>query len=91
MNAEDVLKLEEKWRETKKDVIVDNLEKYLIEKKPECEKFKAKIDFLMDITGDKEQTVYAWINRSRKNVKVPFLKLCKIASALGVEVNKLLY
>ena len=44
----------------------------------------------MDISGAKKHTVYAWVNRSRENVKVPFLKLCEIAKALDVDVDILL-
>ena len=90
MRADDVLMLELKWKNTNKDTIVDNLYEYLIRYNPECKKFDVKIKTLMEISGDKENTVYAWINRSRRKVKIPFLKLCKIASALNVSVEDML-
>ena len=90
MRADDVLMLEERWKNTNKDTIVDNMEKYLIRFNPECKKYNTKIKTLMEISGEKEQTVYAWINRSRKEVKIPFLKLCKIASALNIGVEDIL-
>ena len=36
------------------------------------------------------QTVYAWMNKSRNNVKVPLIKLCMIANELDVDVLELL-
>ena len=45
-----------------------------------------KVEKISEITGSKPDTVFAWFNRGRPNVKVPFLKLCKIADYLGSDV-----
>lgn len=79
------------WEKTDKSVIANNVEKYLYRKHPECSgAFEIKMNKLEEITGSKRQTVYAWLNRSRERVKVPFLKLCVIAIALDVDIADLL-
>lgn len=89
--AAEVLALNELWDKTDKSVIADNVEKFLYAKHPECQtSFKAKMERLMEYSGSQKQTVYAWVNRSRGNVKVPFLKLCMIANALDVDIKELL-
>ncbi len=90
LDANIVLELQEKWEHTDKNTIMDNLERFLIAKYPECRGFDTKLEKLMDISGAKKHTVYAWVNRSRENVKVPFLKLCEIAKTLDVDVDILL-
>lgn len=89
--AEKILKLNEQWERTDKVIIADNIEYYLSKTYPNCEtSFNAKWEKLMEITGCKKQTVYAWLNRSRDNVKVPLIKLCQIAAAMNIDVEKFL-
>lgn len=89
--AVEILKLYSLWEQTDKETIVDNIEKYLYEQHPECKTHKVKMEFLIDMSGSRKDTVYAWINRSRKTVKVPFLKLCRIAKALELDIQDMLY
>ena len=41
---------------------------------------------LAEISGVSKETVKAWGNAGRKNVKIPLVKLCKISEKLGVDV-----
>ncbi len=89
--ATKILKLNERWEDTDKVIIADNIEYYLSKTYLDCEtSFNAKWEKLMEITGCKKQAVYAWLNRSRDNVKVPLLKLCQIAAAMGIDVENFL-
>lgn len=89
--AAKILEYNALWDGADKSVIADNVEKYLYIKYPDCaEIYETKMKKLEEITGSKEHTVYAWLNRSRKDVKVPFLKLCQIAVALNVDLADLL-
>lgn len=86
-----ILEYNKWWDNTDKSVMADNVEKFIVKKYPECsETFESRWNKLTEISGSKSQTVYAWLNRSRKDVKIPFLKLCKIAVALGVDLADLL-
>lgn len=85
--ANKVLTLNEKWEHTDKTTIAENVEKHLYSKFPECSaNWSVKVEKISEITGSKPDTVFAWFNRGRPNVKVPFLKLCKIADYLGSDV-----
>lgn len=89
--ANEYLKLTKLWESAKKETILENVKKILEEKYPECQKsFNAILNKLIDITNSNKHTVYAWMNRSRNNVKVPLLKLCMIADALNVDVMEFL-
>lgn len=89
--AADILHLNELWEQTNKQIIASNVEEYLYSKYPECKKsYKLKMEKLQEISGSQKNTVYAWVNRSRENVKVPFLKLCKISDALGADIYDML-
>lgn len=89
--AEQVLKYNKLWEETDKITIADNVERILCTKRPECAaKWSTKVNVLAKMTESKPDAVYAWLNRSRGRVKVPFLKLCKIASELNVDVSDFL-
>lgn len=88
--AADILYLNELWKQTNKQIIASNVEEYLYSKYPECRKsYKLKMEKLQEISGSQKNTVYAWVNRSREDVKVPFLKLCRIATALNVDIKKM--
>lgn len=89
--ASTILALNKLWEHTSKSTIVENVEKYLCIKYPECKlSYKVKMEKMKEISGSQKDTVYAWLNLSRENVKVPFLKLCKIANALDVDIKDML-
>lgn len=89
--AAKILSLNKLWEQTSKSTIAENVEEYLYAKFPECKKsYKVKMEKLQEISGSQKNTVYAWVNRSREDVKVPFLKLCKIAKALDVDIQDML-
>lgn len=85
--ASRILELQQKWNVADKDTITDNIEKYLIRKYPACRNLEIKLEKLMEITGSKKETVYAWVNRGRQDVKIPFLKLCMVAEYLNVSMD----
>ena len=86
-----ILEYNDLWDSTDKSVMADNVEKFIVKKFPECaQTFEARWKKLVEISGSKSQTVFAWLNRSRKDVKIPFFKLCKISVALDVDLDDLL-
>lgn len=86
-----ILDYNDQWKQADSSVIADNVEKCIIGKYPECSAtFESRWSKLTEISGAKRQTVYAWLNRSRPDVKIPFLKLCKIAVALDADLADLL-
>lgn len=86
-----ILSANKQWEQTCKATIAENVEQYLYAKFPECKtSYKVKMEKLQEISGSQKNTVYAWVNRSREDVKVPFLKLCKIAKALDVDIEDML-
>lgn len=86
-----ILRLNTQWENTDKGVIATNLERYIEEKYPdECQSCDDRMRKLMFITNSKKQTVYSWLNRSRTNVKIPFLKLCVIADYLKMDIESFL-
>lgn len=86
-----ILSANKQWEQTSKATIAENVEQYLYAKFPESKtSYKVKMEKLQDISGSQKNTVYAWVNRSREDVKVPFLKLCKIAKALDVDIEDML-
>lgn len=89
--AAKILSLNKLWEQTDKVTIAKNVEEYLCTKYPECKTaHNIKMERLQEISGSQKNTVYAWVNRSRKDIKVPFLKLCKIADALDIDVKDML-
>lgn len=87
--ATEILNINRLWESTDKITIAENVEYFLCSKFPDCSTYNAKMEKLKEITGSRKDTIYAWINRSRGNVKVPFLKLCKIASELDVDIREM--
>lgn len=86
-----ILSANKQWEQTSKATIAGNVEQYLYAKYPECKtSYKVKMEKLQEISGSQKNTVYAWVNRSREDVKVPFFKLCKIAKALDVDIEDML-
>lgn len=74
-------------RITPKDMIVDGVERYYGTSEEmlatHSNERKTKV---MEICNCNLQTYYAWFNRSRTNVKIPMIELCKLADNAGVEV-----
>ena len=91
LNADIVLELQDKWEHTDKNIIMDNVEYYIGAIYPECTlKWSTKIHTVSELTDSKTDAVYAWFNRGRENVKIPFLKLCKLATSLNVDIENFL-
>ena len=83
-----VLELNEMWENADSNTIAENVKEFLAESGHDS--FSARMKKLIEITGSSSHTVYAWMNRSRTNVKIPFLKLCMIAEALEKDVEEML-
>lgn len=88
MLAENILDLNELWECADKKVITQNVRQLL--KDRGCQTFKEEWETLMQITGSAKYAVYAWLNYGREDVKIPFLKLCRIAEYYNVETENLL-
>ena len=88
--AAEYIALNEIWNNTSKETIVVNVIKYITQSFPECDTSTAQQKRIAEITDSKIHTVYAWINLSREQVKIPLLKLCVIADTLNVDIMKLL-
>lgn len=88
--AAEYIALNEIWNNTSKETIVVNVIKYITQAFPECDTSTAQQKRIAEITDSKIHTVYAWINLSREQVKIPLLKLCVIADTLNVDIMKLL-
>lgn len=86
--GKDILILNALWVRTDSNTITDNVENLLISNG--CKTFSERWNKLTEITSSTKHAVYAWLNRGRTNVKIPFLKLCKIAEKYDVEINTLL-
>ena len=80
--------LNEMWDKTDSGVITENVVKLLAE--DGYNTFTERWKRLMDITGSTKHAVYAWLNRGRTDIKIPFLKLCLIADTYNIEVSKLI-
>ena len=87
-DAAQILYLNQLWKEIDSDVLMNNIENILSLRG--INSFAARMEVLAEITNSKQQTVYAWINRGRNDVKVPFIKLCMISEKLEVDIKELL-
>ena len=88
-DAEKIIEIHEKWINTSSNVIADNLNNIL--DKMGYNTWAKKMELLSRITDSSKHTTYAWLNHGRKNVKIPFLKVCMIAKELKIDINKILY
>lgn len=85
--AKEYLQLNELWNKTDKNIISDNVRKFVGNSVPGCQdSFNALWEYLVEITNANKHTVYAWLNRSRDNVKIPLINLCKLADAMSIDV-----
>lgn len=85
--AKEYLSLTDKWEETNHMVIASNVNKYMIAKYPECKVRSVMHKKLSEFTGSSTHATYAWMNKSREDVKVPIIKLCMIAEALNIDIQ----
>lgn len=88
ISAKEILDLNDLWINANGNAIADNVEEILI-KKGMTISYK-RLEELAKITNSSKHATYAWFNRGRENVKIPFLKLCMIANTLNVDINELL-
>ncbi len=88
--AAKVLELNQQWETIDKISLAENIERHLEQIYPNCNTYTARLEKLIEITGSKKESAYAWINRGRTNVKAPMLKVCAIAAALDIDVFDLL-
>ena len=76
---------------TDKNIVVDNLEKYYGTTEElllhHSNKRQVKV---MEICECTQYSYYSWFNRSRTNVRIPLLALCKLAVAADVDVFDLM-
>ena len=84
------LSLTKQWEETSPEVIASNTEKQLTKQYPECKVRSIMYDKLSDMTKSSRHTIYAWLNNSRENIKIPLVKLCMIAVALHTDIEEFL-
>lgn len=89
--AQIFMDITELWDNTPKSVMVDNIERFLgYSTTFRGHKDNTRLKELEEMTESSRHTVNAWMNRSRENVKIPLLKLCKISEYLGITVEELL-
>lgn len=82
-----ILEIEKKYAETSKDTIAVNVKRLIQSRYPDRE----YSDVVSELTNTpKKNTVYSWFNMSRKDVKIPFLKLCMIVAGLDTTVEEML-
>ena len=88
--AKEYIELTDAWNNTSKETMVNNVLNLLCERYPECNTFSGRNRKLEEITNSKKEAVYAWVNLSRSDVRIPLLKLCMIAVELNVDVMEFL-
>lgn len=76
---------------TDKNIVINNIEKYYgtTEELLMHHSNKRQVR-VMEICGCERHSYYAWFNRSRTNVKIPLIALCKLAVAADVDVFDLM-
>lgn len=90
-DARNYINLTELWEQADKSVVINNIERIFGDSKTlKRNKDGTRINTLSEITFIDKNTVRAWMNQSRTNVKIPLLKLCMIAEALNIDVKVLL-
>ena len=86
--AREIVELESKWDKMDSVSLVDNVRSIMHH--GGCSKYNDYCQSMMDITDSSKHTVEAWMNNSRKNVKIPFLKVCKLLSHYDADIQKVL-
>lgn len=95
MTARECLELHTLYENTPKDVVAGNINRlfgYYDSSRTTSpyNPTNKRTQILCKITGTCRYTVLDWMNLSRKNVRVPLLKLCVIAEVFGVNITDLL-
>ena len=73
--------------DTDKNIVIDNLEKYYGKTEELLLHHSNKRQVaVMDICECAQHTYYSWFNRSRTNVRIPLISLCKLAVAADVDI-----
>lgn len=80
---------------TSKDFIIDNLERIFgysqTYRKRRSRESVDRVSLLAEVTDTGNiETVRAWFNRSRDNVKIPLLKLCRVSEYAKVDIIDIL-
>lgn len=88
MIATEILYLEKQWNEMDSKALTENVKALLFNKGYTA--YKERLNILMEITGLTKFAVAAWMNQSRKNVKIPFLKVCQIADHFQFDLYSIL-
>lgn len=88
MIANDILMAEKMWNEIDSSALKENVKTLLGSKGYET--YKSRLYILSEITGSSAYATEAWLNNSRKNVKIPFIKVCQIADYFQVDLYTLL-
>ena len=86
--AKEIIELEKKWEEMDSKNLSDNIRSVMHH--CDCVKYKDYCEKMMEITDSTSHTVEAWLNTSRADVKIPFLKLCKLVAHYDVDIYKIL-
>lgn len=84
---ERILELQKKYAETDKTVIAANVKRMIQAYYPD-KNYSEVVSKLTETP--KKDTVYAWFNLSRKDVKIPFLKLCMIVASMDTTMEEML-
>ena len=70
-----------------KDTVLNNIEKYYGSADELTEHHSnVRQSIVVNTCGCTVNTYHAWFNRSRKNVKIPLIPLCKLAVSAGVDI-----
>ena len=86
--AKKILDLEKQWQEIDKRHLNDNIRAALYSRG--IVKYADHIGTLMEITGASRHSAQSWLNYSREDVKIPFIKFCKIVAWLDMDIEKML-
>ena len=88
MIATEILYLEKEWNEMDSMALTENVKALLHHQGYTT--YKERLNILMEITGLTKFAVAAWMNHSRTNVKIPFLKVCQIADHFQMDLYMIL-
>ena len=84
-----IIKLHTMWENTSSETISQNINRILTEDR-KMARWADRMDYLAYITQVTKHAAYSWMNKGRKNVKVPFIKLCMIADKLNISIEELM-
>ena len=87
--AKDYLQLTAKREQTDKNLICDNLSRIFgfNERRGKAVDNVTLYDVVARLTDCTSSAAFGWMNRSRKEQKIPFDKMCVLADALDIPVH----